>query len=58
MISENRADLQFLIFRRTPAVVEHGLSHGPRELLESRVMACMRLLQKLKDSQHADIACL
>lgn len=57
MILENRVDLQFLIFRRILVVVEYGLFYGLRELLESRVMVCMRLFQKFKDSQYVDIVC-
>lgn len=43
--------LGFVIVRR-----DHGLSPEPRELSESRLMACMRLLPKFKDSHHADLA--
>lgn len=50
VISENRSDLKFIILRRTLAVAGHGLPHGQKELLENRLMTCMRLLQKFKGS--------
>ena len=43
MISETRADLTFIIFRRAAAVAGQGLSWGLRE---SRLMACVWPLGK------------
>ena len=48
MISEARADLNFIIFRRAAAVASQGLSWG---LKESRLMVCMWPLGKFQDSR-------
>lgn len=48
----SEASLGFVRVRRV-----HGLSPEPRELSESRGMACVRLLPKFQASHHAHLAC-
>lgn len=54
MISEARADLNFIIFRRAAAAASQGLSWGLRE---SRLMACVWPLGKFQDSCSTALAC-
>ena len=44
LVSENRPNLKFIIFRRTLAGEDPGMSRGLRDLWESGLMACIRLL--------------
>lgn len=54
MISENRSDLNFTIFRRDAAVAGHGLSWG---LKESRFMGSHEAASEVQDSRYMAIAC-